>query len=218
MLWHKVQGGKFSDPPAYVGSVDAAHSSAGGWSLDVMSIASTGDLVVIAFTFDGKADSVWSWSGMNITAMDDQTASTSPGAYVGYGFVQAGDSNPVPVGVSSTNWAGLSVVAAVFEGVTGYVADLSTGNRWSGTPNPPALTADGNLWICSGHFEDDPRELNVPPSGYTLAGSSYYSSSQISTTALAYKISTLSADDPGLWGSTDGGFYDAWRATTAAFT
>ena len=208
-------------PPAYVGAIVKEGYTANNWSLNVMSIASPGDLVVIAFTLDTYPDSSWSWSGMDITAVENRTGSSNPGSYVGYKFVEAGDSNPEPVGVGNGNWRPLNVVAAVFEGVTGYVSAASAGNSWSGTPNPPSLTANGDLWVCTGHLEDDIRELDVAPSGYTLAGSAFYNNPAgpaIATTGIAYKISTLTSDDPGNWGSSQGTLNDSWRATTMAFT
>jgi len=221
MLFHKIQGagGAAEKQIAYVGSVTMTRSNASTWSLNVLSVASPGDLVVIAFTFMDKADSTWSWTGMPFTAIYNETDETLVGTYVGYRFVGAGDTNPSPSGVGSGNWESLSVVASVFEGVTGYVNRAFTFASTPGAADPPNLTANGDLWITTAHFEDTLRRLDIAPSGYTLADEAYKTSPPgYSSTGIAYKIDTLSSDNPGVWGSNDGSINTENRTTTITFT
>lgn len=202
----------------YVGSVGKAAASEAQWddpgeALAVLSVAQPGDLVVIAFTFNRLPDASWSWAGMAFTPLQDDTASEDPGAYVGYRIVQPGDANPYVTGVTLGYWAGLSIVASVFRNA-GVVQGTAVANGALGNPNPPALTASAGLWVVTGHLDDDAVSMTAP-TNYTLARSiSASGGSALSTTAIAYRIAALSADDPGAFGGSGS---DEWQATTIAF-
>jgi hypothetical protein len=202
----------------YVGSVTKTGFSSTSWdtsgeALDVLSVATTGDLVVIAFSFSNSSDNSWSWAGMSFTAALNQTGSEGPGAYVGYRFIQAGDANPYVTGVSG--WEGLSVVASVFRNVNSFVSTSATASS-SGLPNPPSLTASGKLWVITGHLKDVDITNWAAPSDYILTtyATRGGSSSEKSSTVIAYRIENLSSDDPAAF---TGSGSDNWRATTSAF-
>lgn len=220
MLWHKAigAGGTGGGVVEYIGSVTKAGNDGRSWdtsgeALDVLSIAQTGDLVVIAFSFAIDADSTWSWVGMDFTSVYDVTSATNPGAYVGRRIVQAGDSNPYVSGVSG-NWGSLSIVASVFRGVTNY-ENRSTSVGFTGLPNPPSLTANGKLWIATGHLDDDAVTNWTAPTNYTLADYAVGTGENRSSTVVAYRIESLSSDNPDAFG---GSGTDNWRAVTLAFS
>lgn len=220
MLWRKLSAARgVGGPITYRGAVTASlpNVDLGGWSsgantIDVLSLAAVGDLVVIALTFDEYPDAAWSWGGMAFTSLSDATSAVSPGSYCGYAFVQAGDSNPYPTDV--IEWRGLSVVAAVFSNVTQELGHaVATG--LSGNPNPPSVTAAGDLWIATGHLDDDGITVCTAPGGYTIAAFAQRTASYTSSTMLAYNIASASAENPSTF-VTDGD--DAWAATTIAFS
>jgi hypothetical protein len=201
----------------YIGSVTKSVKNAGDWdtaldALDVLSIASPGDLAVIAFTFDTNEDSIWTWSGMPFTEIEHHGGGVA-GTYVGYRFVDAADSNPYVTDVAG--WDGLTVVCSVFRNVGAY-AGGTTAAGGSGFPDPPLHTASaGDLWIATGHIDDDGVTDFSAPTNYTLAGSAAYSRATGSSTAIAYRIESLSSDDPSAFGGTGD---DAWRAYTITFS
>jgi hypothetical protein len=204
-------------PIEYIGSVTKTASNAQGWdtsgeSLDVISVAQTGDLVVIAFTFNGSGDFTWSWNGMTFSAIDDDTGRNICGSYVGYRFVQSGDSNPYVTGVSIGGWPNLSIVASVFRGAGSFVSSSSDRGS-SGMPNAPLLTSNGALWVATGHIEDSVTDWSAP-SGYELASFSNLASLNPSSTAIAYKVANLSSDNPNVFGGS--GSAD-WAANTSAY-
>jgi hypothetical protein len=148
---------------------------------------------------------------MSFSEIYNSTSSQNPGSFVGYRFVQAGDANPYH-NLDDEYWEGLSVVASVFRGVSGFVnSAVAFGSI--GMPNPPSLTASGGLWISTGHLDDDSVTMTAP-SGWELSGAEDYSGSPSSSTAIAYKIAEQTSDNPGGFG---GGGNDDWRAVTAVF-
>jgi hypothetical protein len=204
--------------PEYIGSVTAEYGRGDKWDadepLDVLSIAQTGDLVVIAFSFEDSAESIWSWVGMNFTQILNATNNENPGAYVGYRFVQSGDANPYVSGVGE-NWDELSVVASVFRGVSSFSSGSSS-NDSSGMPDPPSLTTTGALWVITGHVIGSLITNWGAPANYTLADfqNSGVGAEDYSSTAIAYRIETLSSDNPGAFTGSGNG---QWRATTSAY-
>ena len=206
----------------YVGSVTKSFERLGweGWvtvgeAPDVLSVAQTGDLVVIAFTFDNVPSATWSWAGMSFSEILNQTGSTNPGAYVGYHVVQSGDTNPYIVPVGSNSWDYLTVVVSVFRGVNNLV-DTASNSAASGLPDPPSLTANGGLWVITGHMDDADVTDWVAPANYTIAASSAFNGGFFngSSTVIAYRIDLLSSDDPAIFTGTGS---DDNRATTSAF-
>jgi hypothetical protein len=208
----------------YVGSVtmevdDHDDWNSSGEALDVLSIAETGDLVVIALSFAVAQEPSWSWQGMAFTDVLDLTNDNNPGAYVGYRIVDAGDANPYLSGLSGLDWRALTVVASVFRGPSALVDSDGTAAGSSGMPNPASLTASAGLWVATGHLKDGdlPSESGwSAPADYTLADTAAHAlgSGNWSSTAVAYRIAALSSDDPAAFGgssSTD------WAATTLAF-
>lgn len=208
----------------YVGSItdspgEAGNFNSSGEALDVLSIASTGDLVVIAMTLGGAGDASAVWEGMAFTSLSDNMDNSAAGNYLGYRVVQGGDSNPyinTSTGPGTDKWDGLSVAASVFSlggaSLTGATATEASGS--SSAPNPPNLTGTGNLWIASGHTEALAASGITAPTDYTLATSVQNSSSRDSTTAIAYRIASLTDQNPAAFGS---GGSDDWRAVTARF-
>ena len=204
----------------YKGSVTKEVDSASDWdssgeALDVLSVASVGDLVVIAFSFDFNTSS-FTWNGMSFTDIRDGTAQISPGYYIGYRFVQSGDTNPY-ISVATDRFAGLSVVASVFRGVSTYES-ANDNNGSTGMPDPPALNPDdAELFVVTGHIDDDEVTDWVAPTNYELAAyaaSTASGSSGVSSTAIAYRIESLSSDNPSAFGGSGN---DNWHAETIAF-
>jgi DMSO/TMAO reductase YedYZ molybdopterin-dependent catalytic subunit len=109
MLGSYLKAASGPRPVEYVGSVTKTANSSSGWdtpaeALDVLGVASEGDLVVIAFSFEDGDDSSWSWVGMSFTPIFDGTGVKDPGYYVGYKVVESGDSNPYVSGVGVGKW------------------------------------------------------------------------------------------------------------------
>jgi len=232
MLWHKAIGaGGFGGnaPIEYVGSVSKTSDYVSGFdssaeALDVLSLASPGDLVVIGMTatLGGTPFAEpWFWAGMDFTAIYDEMYDSDPSAYFGYRFVQSGDSNPYIdyPSIPDVRWNSLNVIASVFSGVSSFVASSRRGGSSSGVPNPRLLTANGDLWIATAHTEDDGFIVDTPPTGYTLAAATDENGSgSYATMATAYKIETLSSDDPSAFSSSEGTLNDGWKSFLAAFS
>lgn len=206
---------------SYKGSVTKEELSANGWdspaeALDVLSIASVGDLVVIAFSFVANTSS-FSWNGMSFIDIYDGTASKDPGYYIGYRFVQSGDTNPYISGATS-RFDGLSVVASVFGSVSAF-ENKANASGINSPPNSPLLRAsNGELWVLTAHAKEPEDTDWSAPTNYTLAASASIASvfGSDSSTAIAYRIESLSSDDPSAFGGT--GDPDSWYATTIAFS
>lgn len=203
----------------YVGSVTAGKDRGvddwvtSGDALDVLSVASAGDLVVIAFTFEGGADSSWSWVGMPFTTIYDLTGNST---YVGYRVVESGDTNPYVSGITTGGWRGLSIVAAVFRAAS-YVSFINNNDN-TGMPNPPSLTATGSMCVATGHLKGSEGGTWTAPSGYSLAGyqnHTYVAGAESSGTGIAYKKGRFTSIDPGAFGGSGD---DTWFATTIALS
>lgn len=219
MLFQKLLGTNASGSNiAYIGSVTKTAADESGWdqsaeALNVLSIAQTGDLVVIAFSLAASGNISWSWAGMSFTSTFNRTDTTNPGTYVGYRFIQSGDSNPYVTGLNSGDWAGLSIVASVFRNVNGYVS-VQNSSGATGLPDPPSLTATGKLGVITGHIDNDAVTNWGAPSGYTLASSTSITGGNQSSTVIAYQIGSFTSQTPAAFTGTG---TDAWRATTMAF-
>jgi hypothetical protein len=151
---------------------------------------------------------------MNFTQILNATNNENPGAYVGYRFVQSGDANPYVSGVGE-NWEELSVVASVFRNASSFSGGATAAGS-SGMPDPPSLTTTGALWVITGHLDDDDDIVTdwAAPANYTLAAFETSGTTSGSSTAIAYRIETLSSDNPGAF---TGSGNDQWRATTSAY-
>lgn len=225
MLWTRLKGATaVAEAPAYIGSVTKSGDpqTVGDWdsageALDVLSVAQTGDLVVIAFTFRSNGDPGFTWAGMSFTAVLDATDAVNPGAYVGYRFVEAGDANPYVTGLSTTRWDDLSVVASVFRGITTY-RNGSSSSGVSGLPNPPSVTnfdPPRALRVITGHVDDDLVTDFGAPANYTLADSAASGiAGSASSTVVAYRFVDTTNDNPDAFTGTGS---DEWRATHLLF-
>jgi len=180
--------------------------------LDVLSIADEGDLVVIAFSVDNSTTS-WSWEGMPFTAIQNLTNQSSPGTYVGYRIVQAGDSNPYLSSASGLS-GGLTAIAAIFKPTYTTFENSAYSNGGSSSLDPPSVTATADLWIITGHLDDDKNSTFTAPSGYELLGTAG-SSSFNTGTCICYKEESLTSENPGAITSSSS---DGWYAVTAAFS
>lgn len=198
----------------HMGSVTDSHDFGNQWNaanrLDVLSVASLRDLVVISFTFDSSPDSTWDFEDMGFTTLLDTTGTESPGHFTGYRFIDGTESNPYISGLAANSWAELSVVASVFRRASAFEDSDANYQFSTSLPNPPLVVASGKLWITSVNFEDNSSALR--PSGYTLSGSSTAAST---TTAIAYKIEDLSFDNPSSWVMSDTA---SANTTTIAFS
>ena len=221
-----------SPPPpsgiSFVAGLDWGYDDAQEWEgpdrnkLDgIIAAGSVGDLVVLAWTFDAGADNAWSFDpdAISITTAQDGTQYIGPGLYVGYGFIGSGDLDPhLLLGtVETSDWRGGSYCAAIFSGVDAYLGKSGDAFLGSGMPNPGNLTPGGSpaLYVTTAHIDDDNINFTAP-SGWTLAAERGYSNGgYVSSTGIAYKISTASSEDAGVWG---GGGNDANNAFTFAFS
>ena len=181
--------------------------------LDVLSRANEGDLVVIAFSADGSTTS-WSWQGMSFTAIENLTNQAAPGTYVGYRIVQAGDSNPYLGGSAPDDLKNLTAIAAVFQPTYTTFENSGYSNGSGASLDPPSVTATADLWIITGHLDDDPNATFTMPSGYTLIGAAG-DPSVTSSTCIGYKKESLTSENPG---AITASASDAWYAVTAAFS
>jgi len=199
------------------GFVAKAVANGSSWNsssvLDVLSIAAEGDLVVIAFSADGSGTS-WSWQGMSFTAIENLTNQASPGTYVGYRIVQAGDSNPYLGGSAPDDLKNLTAIAAVFQPTYTTFENSGYSNGSGASLDPPSVTATADLWIITGHLDDDPNATFTMPSGYTLIGAAG-DPSVTSSTCIGYKKESLTSENPG---AITASASDAWYAVTAAFS
>jgi len=228
MLWSKAigAGGTFgggAGPIEHIGSIgftpnptDGRGWDAPGEGPDVLSLASVGDLVVIAFSFDlfALAPVNWSWGGMAISEIANLTNLDNPGTFVGYRIVQPGDTNPYLVGVGGS-FFGLSVVVSVFRNAASFVSSsVSSGS--SGMPNPASVASAGSLWLATAHFDATTLfTLNViAPTNYTLAIVQGAGGGNGSGSAISYRIEGLSSEDPAAY---TGNVNKPWRSITAAF-
>ena len=210
---------KTTDPtiPLLKGFVTKAVSGGDNWDsgnvLDVLSVAEEGDLVVIAFSAD-NSDTGWSWEGMSFTAIEDLTSQERPGTYVGYKIVTAGDSNPY-LGGSSYNLSQITAIAAIFEPTYTTFENSGYSSSSGGTSlDPPSITATADLWIITGHLDDDANATFTPPSGYELIGTAGAADIN-SSTCICYKEESLTSENPGAITSSS---FDSWYATTVAFS
>jgi hypothetical protein len=126
--------------------------------------------------------------------------------------VQSGDTNPYVSGTGE-NWEELSVVASVFRNASSFSGG-ATAAGFSGMPNPPSLTATGNLYVATGHLDDDLVTNWTAPANYTLAAFETSGTISGSSTAIAYRIASLTTDNPAAFGGSGS---DEWRATTSAY-
>lgn len=172
-----------------------------------------GDLVVVAVSSDGILTPTPTVSGMTMTAVST-VESSSPGHYVLYGFRQSGDSNFITFNGSPTGTA-ISAVMAVFSGVSS-LTNSNQRTKSSGMPDPATLSGASptKLFVATAHLDDDPINMTAP-SGYTLAGATNFSGTSDSSTAIAYKISTSTADENV--GAFGGGGNDNNRAFLMRF-
>jgi len=226
MLGSYLKAASGPRPVEYVGSVTKTANSSSGWdtpaeALDVLGVASEGDLVVIAFSFEDGDDSSWSWVGMSFTPIFDGTGVKDPGYYVGYKVVESGDSNPYVSGVGVGRWELLSVVASVFSNATTLGgSSQKTATSGGNLPYPPSLTASGRLWIVTGHIDvagTADGQISTSPASYTLAGKATKSqSSSKSTTGIFYKIEDLDSDNPGAF-NVNASSSDDYFVSTLAF-
>jgi hypothetical protein len=226
MLFHKTigAGGTLGGGPIeHIGSIvfspdptDARGWDAPGEGPDVLSLASVGDLVVVAFSFDlfTLAPATWSWGGMAIVDIANLTNLDNPGTYVGYRIVQPGDTNPYLVGAGGSFYA-LSAVVSVFRNAESFVSS-SVAAGSSGMPNPPSVASAGNLWVATAHFDATTlfSASVVAPTNYILAGVKGASGGNGSGTAIAYRIEELPNEDPAAY---TGNVNKPWRSITAAF-
>jgi hypothetical protein len=209
---------KTTDPtvPVLKGFVTKAVDRGSNWNsgsvLDVLSIADEGDLVVIAFSVDNSTTS-WNWEGMAFTAIENLTNQASPGTYVGYRVVQAGDANPY-LGGSVDSFRQLTAIAAVFEPTYTTFENSDYSNGSGSSLDPPAVTATADLWIITGHLDDDYNSTFTAPSGYELIGTAG-DPSVGSGTCMCYKEESLTSENPGAITSSTS---DGWYATTVAFS
>jgi len=225
MLWHKIQGAGGVGGTAeitFVGAVTYSSSerffgtSSTGWNsnpdyVDIESIAQDGDLVVLAVSLDNGTDSSWTWgTGATFTNICAQDALVRNQTL--YRFWQTGDTNPAPDAASGYN--GLSVVAAVFRGVSSYLSCGSATNS-TGMPDPPSLTQSGTkLWVATGHLDDDDVTMTAQ-TNFTMAGADSGTSTGTSSTGISYWITDAQTTvDPAAFG---GGGDDDWVARTIAF-
>ena len=208
--------------PEYIGSVTKISALDYFWDsgnrADVLSIAETGDLVVMAITADrNTSGEPFQFGGMSFQTADPWWEwNDLMHGQVGFRIVQSGDSNPY-ITTPIDGARAITAVFSVFRGFTTY-SDPAKSQSFSGSIDPPSLTAAGDLWIATAHLDAQNEASWTAPSGYTLAaykGGTFAPPSITgkSTTALAYKIETLTSDNPSVFSA---GSTDSWVSFTLA--
>ena len=200
-------GGAGGGPPEYIGSVTKSARYDFYWDsnepADVLSVAQTGDLVVMALTASrNTTGEIFEFGGMSF-----QTASAYfewndfIHAQIGYRVVQSGDSNPY-ITFPDDRARGISAVFSVFRGPTGITDSVNptNDNGYGHYPDPPSWQSNGtqsSMHIVTAHGAEDADTFSVMPSGYTLAAQQTqdYLSDDTST-ALAYKIEPDNVENP----------------------
>lgn len=154
-----------------------------------------GDLIVIACSSQYTMTNTPTVSGFSNGYTNLGQISGNPGNWLVYGFRSASDGNYISFNGSPSGYA-ISAVMAVFRGVT----SLKNSNyRFKSSGMPDAATLSGvsgtKLFVLTGHLDDDAVTMTAP-SGYTMAGATYFSSgSYRSSTGIAYKISTNTGNE-----------------------
>lgn len=151
--------------------------------------AQAGDLLVLAFSFDGGGDSSWSFNtasgGTAFTTIYDNTGNSTLGVFVGYAIASGSLLRVQTSNVGSSSWGNLSMVLAAYRGPTTLVA--------SDTTAPLSITDTGSLTILTAHasaFDDAPTA--VSPSGYIVAGEETSGGELIgSATAIAHSLTNV---------------------------
>ncbi|MDX1400158.1 MAG: hypothetical protein R3204_16635, partial [Oceanospirillum sp.] len=168
---------------------------------DVMSVASPGDLVVVQTACD---DGIAVLSAPYTQLDADQDSNL--GVYLGYRFIQAGDSNPTLATVGfQTN---IAAVFAVFRNAISFSGTNGTPIE-SKSLDPPSLTAYGRLWLANAGWRFG--DLDSIPAGYTIADSA---NSSGFWAVVAYRIAEITSDNPGSF-TTDPSAAEGYAATTA---
>ena len=174
----------------------------------------TGDLMIISFSFGSGADATWSWGGdVTITDIYDQTGSGTPGAYAGYGTLTSGDATVSVSGVTFSGWSATSGVISVWRNAAYGGVTSDTGA--SGMPDPPSHSGfvAGDVSLAIGMLDDDDVTATAQ-SGYTLIdalGHTVAGPTRSSHMQSYKEIIAAGADDPAAFGGVG---TDAWKALT----
>lgn len=224
MLADKLRSASLTRTPFFVGAVTKTAANGLSWdtpaeALDVMSLAEVGDLVVISFAFDNLSDNTFTWNGMTFTSTQNNTGSSNRRGYVGYRFVQAGDTNPYVTNVGS-NWSGLSITASIFRNVGPFVTSATFSGATGNTtlPSLARIDATGSVRIYCGVVDGATVSDWGAPPNYTLATSVSYSvSTTKSTTATCFRIQNLATDSPTPFTGTMDVASDGWFSSGLLF-
>lgn len=219
MLAKKIMPAGGGGGPEFVGAATASHFTADAWissgGIDVSSLVQDDDFVLMAFSFNSNAaggTEVFA-GGLSFTAYVDRTNTLYPNSYIGYATV--GDASSVsgiyPTSTTGFNWIGLSIVVAVFRGVS--LAQSANIVEDTGTAlAPPSLSGAYDLAVGVGSLTDNDTVLGAG-TGYSLAGSEEYSSR--SSTAIQYLIDAPDGSVPAFTGSITNG--DDWVGASFGF-
>lgn len=188
-------------PIEYIGSVTKDIQFFNGWDSsgeapDILALAETGDLVVVSLFIGSSSNDTMTWNGMPFTDVYRDTTA-SPAHYIGYRFVEAGDSNPWMSGVTGFGWSNTTAVFSIFRNVVSFVDSARTETTFNAaTINVPSVTAAGQLWLAVGSGASSNDEIEAAPPNYTLSGASFRPSGT-STIAQAYRLIDASSQNPG---------------------
>ena len=209
----------------YIGSVTKGARYDFYWDqyepANVLSVAQAGDLVVMAVTATRNTSfEPFIFGGMSFQTSNQWfNVNDNMHGQVGFRIVQSGDSNPYLTAPSDRSQA-ITAVFSVFRGLTAFSTPTKIYAN-QGNVDPPSLTAAGDLWIATAHLDDRNQSTWTAPSGYTLAafkaeqwGSTYINDK--SSTALAYKIETLTSDNPSAFSAGNNGAYVAFTLAASA--
>ena len=210
--------------PEYIGSVTKSAAYDFYWDqnepANVLSVAQTGDLVVMAITaarnFSGEP---FQFGGMPFqNSFDYLYWDDLIHAQIGYRVVQSGDSNPY-ITFPSDLARGISAVFSVFRGpigITDGVNPTHSSSSQGSNPNPPSWQSNGtqsSMHIVTAHGSADADTFSATPSGYTLAAQKTQSQqNDLTSTALAYKIEFDNFEDPSAWTWNGSGRHVAFTA------
>ena len=179
-------------------------------SIDVLSVASVGDLVVLSLTAATNTNNATTFGGMPMATIRDDHLSSVPASFLGYRIVQAGDSNPyLSSNTGFYRFLRLGIIAAVFRGASGVVGASEVANNSSGMPDPPSATSNDSLRVIVGHLKASNVTMTAP-AGFNLSGAAGTTSS-----AIAYQIDNFGTVNPAAFGG--GGSAD-WRSEHVTFS
>jgi len=218
-----VNVGAAPSAPTVVGTTQgtpANNPTSGSWALPTGWLA--GDLMVVWwYTRDGTKTIT---EGATITQKIDSTAGSNGFGrlFVGYRYLQAGDSNPTWTSSSfssaSTLWGAIVLRGGPSSGDPFEAASSVLGTLDVQNPNPPAVTSlTNNAFILTLLGKNNDASSNTAPAGYADRGFSTTALGMDGSVGAASLVKAVAGtEDPGAWTLPGGAAGDDSLTWTAA--